>query len=93
MDAPPLRDFTRTLDGCVERQFIMRTASDTCPCGYRYPLHLGPLVGKTIIRYDNSHELEKGHERHTSTSVEQIEFPGMIELIDRFEREIDHQIE
>lgn len=43
----------------------------------------------TILRYDNAHERTKGHERHTAHEVERIEFPGMSELLARFEREVD----
>ena len=31
------------------------------------------------------------HECHTEDDVNKIEFPGMLELRDRFLREIDHQ--
>lgn len=92
MGTTTLRDFTRTFDGYVERQFIRLTTSNSYPSGYRYSLHFGTLEGTTILRYDNSHEVQKGHERHTMGGVEEIEFPGMIELIERFEREIGHYI-
>lgn len=82
-----IRDFTDTFDGYVERQTIIQTDDPAYPCGYKYSLHFGTLEGDTIIRYDNSHEDTKGHERHTSDGVEQVEFPGMIALIDRFEAE------
>ncbi|WP_394353850.1 DUF6516 family protein [Halolamina sp. CBA1230] len=41
-----------------------------------------------MLRYDNSHEDTKGHERHTADEVEEIDFPGMIELLERFEEEV-----
>jgi predicted transcriptional regulator len=37
-------------------------------------------------QYDNAHEHHKGHERHTPDGVEEIEFPGMEALVQRFER-------
>lgn len=89
MGTQTLRDITRPFDGYVERQVIRLTTAETYPSGYRYSLHFGTLEGTTILRYDNSHELEKGHERYTPYGVEEIEFPGMIELIGRFEREIE----
>jgi len=42
-----------------------------------------------ILRYDNAHERTKGHERHTRNGVEIIEFPGMLTLYDRFQRETE----
>ena len=41
-----------------------------------------------LLRYDNGHEQHKGHERHTPDGTAEIEFPGMAELIQRFESEI-----
>lgn len=93
MGTTTIRDFTRTVCRYVERQFILRTDSKTYPSGYRYSLHFGTIHGDTILRYDNSHEIEKGHERHTVSGVEQIEFPGMIELVERFESEVEQYLE
>ena len=56
--------------------------------GYKYSLHFGTLDGETILRYDNSHEETKEHERHTADEVEEIEFPGMVELLERFKAEV-----
>lgn len=44
----------------------------------------------TIRRYDNSHEDTKGHELHAAPDpkAQSIEFPGMVELWDRFWNEI-----
>lgn len=44
----------------------------------------------TIRRYDNSHEDSKGHELHVAPDPEPtiIEFPGMVELWDRFWSEV-----
>lgn len=88
MGARTIRDFTNTFDGHVERQTISKTDASAYPCGYKYSLHFGTPDGETIVRYDNSHEDTKGHERHTREAVERIEFPGMVELIERFEDEI-----
>lgn len=88
MGARVIRDFTNTFDDYVERQTIIETDDSAYPSGYKYSLHFGTLDGETILRYDNSHEDSKGHERHTTDEVEQIEFPGMVELLERFEEEV-----
>jgi len=46
-------------------------------------------TNRTIRRYDNSHEDTKGHELHVAPDPEPtiIEFPGILELRDRFWRE------
>jgi hypothetical protein len=36
-----------------------------------------------------AHERTKGHERHTRTDVETIQFPGMLALYDRFKHETE----
>lgn len=87
--------------GLVERIKIARTDDPKYPCGWDYSLHFGALDQKeaaafgleaeedgTILRYDNAHERTKGHERHTVDGVEHIEFPGMAELLSRFEHEV-----
>lgn len=79
-----------TYEGDMVTSINMRsTDSDTYPCGWKYRLHFGGTDGNVVLRYDNSHELEKGHERHTADGVEIINFPGMMELHDRFLREVD----
>jgi len=88
-------------DGTVIRVFVMRTTRDAYPSGWAYKLHYGTtrpnppatLDDGTIRRYDNSHEETKGHERHVApdSEPEQIEFPGMAELWDRFWNEIPKQ--
>jgi hypothetical protein len=85
-------------DGTLVRVFVMRTTRDTYPSGWAYKLHYGAtepnppetLDDGTIRRYDNSHEDMKGHELHVAPDPEPtiIEFPGMVELWDRFWREI-----
>lgn len=76
-------------DGTVLKIEIRRTNSKTHPSGWRYALHYGLRANEDspILRYDNAHERSKGHERHTLDGVEQIEFPGMVELYGRFVRE------
>lgn len=88
MDARTIRDFTNTFDNYVERQTIIKTDDPAYPSGYKYSLHFGTLDGETILRYDNSHEDTKGHERHFRDEVERIEFPGMVELVERFENDV-----
>ncbi len=51
----------------------------------------GPTLDDgTIRRYDNAHEDTKSHELHVAPDVEpeDIEFPGIVELYDRFWEEI-----
>jgi hypothetical protein len=52
-------------------------------------MHLGEVGGDTLLRYDNAHERTKGHERHTEDADEQIEFPGMLTLYERFKNEAE----
>lgn len=75
-------------DSHVESVTIVRTDADAYPSGWKYSLHYGEIRGPTLLRYDNAHERTKGHERHTPTGVETIDFPGMETLYRRFEREI-----
>lgn len=85
-------------DGTVIRAFVMRTTEDAYPSGWAYKLHYGrtepnppaTLNDGTIRRYDNSHEDTKGHELHEApdTDPKNIEFPGIVELWDRFWSEI-----
>ena len=76
-------------DGTVLKLEMRRTDSKDHPCGWVYALHYGLRASEDapILRYDNAHERAKGHERHTLDGTEQIEFPGMVELYDRFRRE------
>jgi hypothetical protein len=75
--------------GYVVDVTIRKTADEKYPCGWDYSLHLGEIGGGTVLRYDNAHERTKGHERHTQDGVEEIEFPGMLTLYDRFKREAE----
>lgn len=77
----------------VERGYVLdvtirRTDDERYPCGWDYSLHLGEVGGDTIRRYDNAHERTKGHECHTPTGTEIVEFPGMLTLYDQFESEV-----
>jgi hypothetical protein len=74
----------------VTRRKIYRTDNPQYPSGFRYALHYGYTDGRgTILRYDNENETPGRHERHTQDGVEQIEFPGMVALRDRFIDEIE----
>lgn len=84
-----VKEQTTYRDGMVRSISMRPTDSDTYPCGWKYRLHFGDTDGNVVLRYDNSHELEKGHERHTADGVEIIDFPGMMVLHDRFLREVD----
>lgn len=85
-------------DGTVVRVFCMRTDDDPYPSGWAYRLHYGAtvpdpprtLADGTIRRYDNSHEDTDGHDLHAAPdrNPETIEFPGMVELWERFWDEI-----
>lgn len=83
------RELTEKDGNYVKHIRVRRTDNDQYPCGYDYTLHYGTTDGETILRYDNAHERQKGHERHTADTVEEIEFPGMEPLIQRFERELN----
>lgn len=83
-------EFTEKDGNYVKHIRVRRTDSEQYPCGYDYALHYGTLDGETLLRYDNAHERHKGHERHTADGRKEIEFPGMVQLIRQFEREVDH---
>jgi len=76
--------------GRVIRRKIYRTDDTEFPSGYRYALHYGDTDGRgTILRYDNENRTPGRHERHTREGVEEIEFPGMMALRDRFLEEVE----
>lgn len=76
----------------VVRRKIIKTDDRQYPCGYRYSLHYGYVDGRgTILRYDNENETIGRHERHTTDGVEEIEFPGMMELRERFLEEVENE--
>ena len=75
----------------VIRRKIIKTDAPQYPSGYRYVLHYGYTDGRdTILRYDNENETAGRHECHTPAGVTEIEFPGMMDLRDRFLNEIEH---
>jgi len=84
-----VEDWTHVEAGYVVAVTIRTTEDDQYPSGWDYSLHLGRTGGETVVRYDNAHERTKGHERHTRDGLETIEFPGMLELYDRFQREVE----
>lgn len=72
------------------RRRIVRTDDPQYPSGFRYSLHYGYVDGRgTVLRYDNENETVGRHERHDSDGVTSIEFPGMMELRERFLNEIE----
>jgi hypothetical protein len=97
-DLDGIRRTARFPDGALVTVFCRRTTRDVYPSGWAYKLHYGPtdpdpprtLGDGTIRRYDNAHEATKGHELHVPPNLEPtiIEFPGMVELWNRFWNEI-----
>lgn len=80
-----------TWAGAIEVVNVRATTDETYPCGWNYSLHLYRRAdGAELLRYDNAHEIEKGHERHAIEQDEPviIDFPGMMALYDRFQREL-----
>ncbi|MEZ3116453.1 DUF6516 family protein [Halobaculum sp. MBLA0147] len=102
-DTVPADEYTGSQtyeDGTLVRISVRRTRDEAYPSGWRYTLHYGALKpgprtleDGTIRRYDNAHELTKGHECHVAPDPEPrtVEFPGMLTLYDRFWREIPKQ--
>ncbi|MFC4988886.1 toxin-antitoxin system TumE family protein [Saliphagus infecundisoli] len=86
-----VEDWQDVQEGYVVSVTIRQTEDDKYPSGWDYSLHVGEIGGDTVLRYDNAHERTKGHERHTGTTVEVIDFPGMLALYERFKREVDEQ--
>ena len=73
----------------IIRRKIYRTDAPQYPSGYRYALHYGFLDDQGVsLRDDNENQTPGRHERHTAEGIEEIEFPGMLELRDRFVNEI-----
>ena len=77
-------------EGTVESVTVVKTDDDEYPCGWKYRLHYGTIDGETLVRYDNSHERQKGHEKHTSDGTDEIEFSTMENLLRRFHREVEN---
>lgn len=73
---------------CVDVSSGQTTGST--PAGFATTLHYGYTDGRnTILRYDNENETVGRHERHDADGVDRIEFPGMMELRERFLDEIE----
>ena len=51
----------------VESVTVVKTDDDEYPSGWKYRLHYGTVDGETLVRYDNSHEKQKGHENTPAT--------------------------
>lgn len=88
-DTELIEDYEDYEGGMVESVTIRTTTDSTYDSGWKYSLHFGDIDGNAVVRYDNSHEDSKGHERHTADGVEIIDFPGMKTLKQRFDREVD----
>lgn len=88
MGSTTVLDYETTDGTYVESVTVIRTDADHYPSGWKYSLHYGTRDGTTLLRYDNAHEEMKGHERHTHDDVEEVEFPGMMELYRQFQTEI-----
>lgn len=84
-----VEDWRDVREGYVVDVTIRRTTDENYPCGWKYSLHIGEVGGDTVLRFDNVHERTKGHERHAGDETEIIEFPGMLDLYDRFKREAE----
>lgn len=76
-------------EGTVEHVKIIRTDDPEYPSGWKYRLHYGTLDGETIVRYDNSHEKQRGHDRHVGDRTESVEFTTMQEIYRRFLEDVE----
>lgn len=66
-------------------------SSDRYPEGVKYSMQYGTTDGETIIRYDNfpDHPDAAHHHKHRPDGeVEDVEFPGLEALFDRFKQEV-----
>jgi hypothetical protein len=86
-----VEDWQTVAEGYVVAVTIRQTTDAQYPSGWNYSLHLGEVGDETILRYDNAHERTIGHERHTRDCVEEIEFPGMGALYERFKRDVERR--
>ncbi|NGM71432.1 hypothetical protein G6M89_20970 [Natronolimnobius sp. AArcel1] len=76
--------------GVIEKVKIgYATDIETYPSGDRYSMHIGTFDGMTLLRYDNSHEATKGHEKHTAAGDTTIDYPGLESLLVQFYSESD----
>ncbi|MCH7873668.1 MAG: hypothetical protein IH965_00020 [Gemmatimonadetes bacterium] len=67
--------------------------SEEYPEGIKYRFQYMDEDGSTLLRYDNSHHREGVgmHHRHTSDSVEGMEFEGLTTHIRRFKEDIEQR--
>lgn len=77
-------------EGTVESVTVVKTDDDEYPSGWKYRLHYGTIDGETLVRYDNSHEKQKGHEKHTGEEVREIKFSTMENLLQRFHQDVEN---
>jgi hypothetical protein len=85
-----VEDWEERTASTVTQVKIYETDDPKYPSGWRYALHYGYRDGRGVVRrYDNENETSGRHERHTPDGVTEIEFPGMLELRDRFIDEIE----
>ena len=87
-DIEVVRDRRRDFGDEIIRIRVLRVPeSDKFPEGIKYAFHYGRKEDddSPILRYDNHHGV---HERHRGSEVEEIEFPGLRELLERFVREL-----
>lgn len=89
-DVKVVRDRRRDFGDEIVRIRVLRVPeSGKFPEGIKYAFHYGRKgEDDPLLRYDNHHGI---HERHRGSEVEEIDFPGVGELLQRFVRELpDH---
>lgn len=85
-----VEDWTERTATHVTRVKIYQTDDPAYPSGWRYALHYGYRDERgLVLRYDNENRTRGRHERHDEDGITEIEFPGMLDLRDRFVDEID----
>lgn len=89
-DVKVVRDRRRDFGDEIVRIRILRVPeSETFPEGIKYAFHYGRKGSEDpVLRYDNHHGI---HERHAGADREELEFPGLETLLERFIGELpDH---
>lgn len=90
-DVTVLRDEIEAYeDGTVARVRVLAVPnSDQYPEGIKYAFHYGEAgADNPIIRYDNHHG---PHEVHRGPETEEIDFPGLQLLYQRWQAELPEQ--
>lgn len=91
-DAEPLIRRTKDFgDTYAEIRAWAVLSSDRYPKGLKDTMQYGTTEGQTIIRYDNfpDHPDAAPHHKHLSDgTVEDVDFPGLEALFDRFKQEV-----